>query len=119
MSNLFGILFGILLTGMGIKTLRKSLRLRRQGRFAIGTVSKITYPRNVYVKFLTAKDQKFEFLAEGGSPWIYDVGDHVAVLYDPHNPRVANIFTWDNLWTLPTVGLGGGIIFLLLAISYS
>jgi hypothetical protein len=119
MSNVLGILFGLLLTGIGIKTLRKSLRLRRNGRFVIGTVTRRTYPKNVYVSFLTTQNHKIEFLAEGGSPWLYNVGDQVAVLYDPYDPRVANIYTWDNLWSLPIASLGGGILFILFIIYQS
>ena len=113
MSDLFGILFGLYLSFFGIKTLRRSILLRRRGHFSIGTVSRFTFPRNLFVSFLTSKDQPFEFKAEGGSPWSYKVGDQVAVLYDPLKPGNANIFTWDHLWSSAVTYLGFGLIILL------
>ncbi len=115
MFDVFFWLFEALLFGVGIKTLRKSLYLRRHGHFAVGSIARVAY-RKIFVQFTTAKNQQVAFLAEGGSPWVYKQGDPVAVLYDPHHPKIANIYTWDYLWSLPSAFLTTGVVFLLLRI---
>jgi hypothetical protein len=52
------------------------------------------------LRFVTAREQEVRFQASAGSedPSAYRVGDSIRVLYDPANPRVARLDTWDSRW---------------------
>jgi len=67
------------------------------------------YPR---VRFRTGTGDVEEFVGGVGSkPAAFDVGEGVKVLYDPERPGDARIDTFFQLWFLPLLLGGMGIIF--------
>jgi len=69
----------------------------------------VYYPR---VRFRTRTGDTQEFTGSVGSkPAAFDVGEGVNVLYDPDRPGEARINTFFQLWFLPLLLAGMGIIF--------
>ncbi len=69
----------------------------------------VYYPR---VRFRTQAGGMQEFTGSVGSrPAAFDVGEGVRVLYDPERPGDARIDTFFQLWFLPLLLGGMGIIF--------
>jgi hypothetical protein len=46
----------------------------------------------------------------GSFPPDYEIGDRVAVLYDPDNPQDARIHSWKRLWFAPALIMGIGAL---------
>ncbi len=77
----------------------------------------VYYPR---VRFLTPAGEPVEFTGSvGSSPAAFDVGEPVAVLYNPSAPRDARIDSFFQLWFAPLIlgflglvftAVGGGAI---------
>ena len=77
----------------------------------------IYYPR---VRFMTAAGESVEFTGSVGSrPAAFDIGEAVAVLYDPAKPRNARIDSFFQLWFGPLIlgflgfvftAVGGGAV---------
>ena len=55
--------------------------------------------------------------ATGSSPKPYTEGATVKVVYDPDNPAHGEIETFSSLWIMTAFLLGGGTLFLLIAIA--
>ncbi len=89
-------------------------RVRRQGR-GTGQRASGYFPT---VRFRAADGQEHEFeSAYGSDPPAYRVRDTVRVLYDPRDPRRAELAGWNWAWPLllvcVTAGLSGGLLFWL------
>lgn len=113
---------GLIFLGVGLFLLWRSVRLRMKGLFTIGTITKVKIWRRgaarITVSFKTTRNKTIIFTPGGwtginASPF-YQVGSPVPILYDPHNPQNAVIYTNDFMWWLPLclVGLGSFIIYL-------
>ena len=112
------IIFGLVISGIGIYALSRNYRLYQHGVFAIGTITRIRYKRRgvptLDVKFITTRKKIVEFNAGGGtfirvSTPLYAVGNQVMVLYDPNNPRQAVIYSWEFLYLIPIATICMGI----------
>jgi Protein of unknown function (DUF3592) len=69
----------------------------------------MSYPR---VRFMTAAGESVEFTGSVGSrPAAFDIGEAVAVLYDPAKPRDARIDSFFQLWFGPLVLGFLGVVF--------
>ena len=109
------ILFGLVLAGFGLFGIWRSLRLRVKGLFTVGTVTKVKIigkVPNLFISFKTTRKRTVIFRAGGWtslnmSP-AYQVGSPVPVLYDPHNPGDAVIYSFDFMWLLPLALTGAG-----------
>lgn len=67
------------------------------------------YPR---VLFHTTDGQEISLITKAGSsPPAYHVQEQVTVLYDPTEPHHASIRSFGELWLLPTILAGMGIVF--------
>lgn len=116
------ILFSLVFTGFGFAMIWRSIKLKREGIFTIGTVTKAYYSkrRGVRVRFKTLHNKRVEFNA-GGSSYMhfssgYQVGSQVPVLYNRHNSKEAIIYNVDFMWYIP-IGLTiTGIILLYFSI---
>jgi hypothetical protein len=102
---LFG-LFGLFLMRLGIKTIFRSIRLRKKGILVWGTISKIYQDRgftSLLVDFTALEGRYYEYQLETRALTFsrYHEGDKVAVLYNPDNPYEANLYSWDFLWIWP------------------
>jgi hypothetical protein len=65
------------------------------------------------VKFRAANGQEVQFESLfGGMPAIHEVGQSIAVLYDPSDPRKADIFTPHSRWTNILAWGAMGLVFL-------
>ena len=64
------------------------------------------------VEFETAGGELVTYhSSSSSSPPAYDVGESVEVLYDPNDPSEAKINSFFNLWFLPLLLAGMGIVF--------
>jgi Protein of unknown function (DUF3592) len=63
------------------------------------------------VRFTTADGRTVQFLSSSGSSSPPEVGDSVDVLYDPDDPRDAQLSGFFDLWLFPLVFGGLGIAF--------
>ena len=69
----------------------------------------VYYPR---VRFVTPAGESVEFTGSFGSnPAGFDIGETVEVLYDAGNPNAARINTFFQLWFVPIMLTGMGLIF--------
>ena len=68
----------------------------------------VYYPE---VRFTTAEGRTVEFKSSSGSSSPPDVGDRVEVLYDPDDPRDAQLSGFFSLWLWPIACGGLGIAF--------
>jgi Protein of unknown function (DUF3592) len=107
----------VVLLAIGAATLVHEARFVRGAERATGTVIDLEsrtsdgdlayYP---VVRFTTAEERTVEFTSSSTSSSPPDVGDHVEVLYDPDDPRDAQLSGFFSLWLWPIVlgGLGIG-----------
>ena len=73
-----------------------------------GTLSGAYYP---VVEFTLATGTAVRFNDGIGSlPPDYAVGDQVAVLYNPTDPKDARIYTWKRIWFVPTLFIAIGLL---------
>jgi hypothetical protein len=100
---------GLIFLGVGSFLLWRSVQLRMKGLFTIGTVTKVDVWRHrrprITVSFTTTRNKTIIFTPGGwtgisASPF-YQVGSPVPILYDPHNPQNAVVYTNDFMWWLP------------------
>jgi hypothetical protein len=69
------------------------------------------------VEFTLSSGEKQRFQSAcSGSPQLFPVGSHVRVLYAPDSPMRAEIVSFSNLWLLPIVFLGFGVVCILIGI---
>jgi Protein of unknown function (DUF3592) len=67
------------------------------------------YPR---IRFRTTGGQEISFITNSGSsPPAYRVNEPVTILYDPQQPYRAYIKSFSELWLLPTILCGLGMVF--------
>jgi hypothetical protein len=136
------LLVGIFLIGVGVKGLVDSWRFMANASGANGVVVDVaevvqreqrgsgnrTYYVDVtyfhpVVQFVTAREQVVRFQADEGTDKrsAYQVGDSVRILYDPANPRDAQLDTWFSRWggTLIPVAIGLVMVVLVTVIYRS
>ena len=69
------------------------------------------------VEFTPSSGKKQTFQSGcSDSPQLFPVGSHVRVLYAPDSPAKAEIVSFSNLWLLPIVFLGFGVVCILIGI---
>jgi hypothetical protein len=128
-------LAGIFLVGVGVKGLVDSWRFMANASGAkgvvvdvVGVVERVqrgsgdrTYYENVtffhpVVQFVTAREQVVRFQADEGTDKrsAYQVGDSVRILYDPANPRDAQLDTWFSRWGGPLIPVAIGLVMVVL-----
>jgi Protein of unknown function (DUF3592) len=75
----------------------------------------VTYFHPV-VQFVTAGEQVVRFQASEGTDKrsSYQVGDSVRILYDPANPRDAQLDTWFSRWGDPLIPVAIGLFMVVL-----
>ncbi|MFC7620151.1 DUF3592 domain-containing protein [Microlunatus sp. GCM10028923] len=70
------------------------------------------------VEITAASGERIRFTSEVGSdPARYGTGDSVPVRYRPHDPHDATIDGFVELWMLPTIVGGIGLVFLAVGIG--
>src|SRR5512138_902006 len=118
-ENNMAIIFGLALAGFGLFNVWHSIQLRTKGIFTIGTVSNVKMQGStpvIFVSFKTLKKKLVVFKAGGWTSIVtspfYQLGNPVPVLYDPHNPTDAIIYTFDFMWALPLALTGVGLFFI-------
>ena len=68
------------------------------------------------VRFQTRDGETVEFTPGNGSnPPIYEINDHVPVIYNPDYPNFAVINTFNEIWLGPIIYAGLGLLFLMSA----
>jgi hypothetical protein len=81
----------------------------RESRSANNGTSGSFHPR---IRFRTLDGQEISFITNtGSSPPSHRVNDPVTILYDPQEPHHASIKSFAELWLLPTILCGLGIVF--------
>jgi hypothetical protein len=77
-----------------------------------------SYSYHPVVKFTTQEGGEMEFISPTGrNPSPFKVNDAVPVLYDPKNPKNAQINTFGELWVEVLILGGLGILFTLIALG--
>ncbi len=108
-----GILFGLFLSGFGSFMLWRSLRLRMKGLFTIGTITDVGF-RTLVVHFKTTRNKSISFKLRAGKfifiSATYRVGASVPILYNPHNPKDAIIYSPSFMWMPPLFFVGMGVV---------
>ncbi|WP_448338375.1 DUF3592 domain-containing protein [Chloroflexus aurantiacus] len=67
------------------------------------------------VEFRTATGETIQFESEaGGNPSAYQIGDRVEVMYNPGQPQIAFINSWE-LWLPSSLFLGTGGLLLIVS----
>lgn len=90
---------------------------RSTGSGGVSRTTTIYYP---VVEFNMVDGQDITFVSSVGSnPSSYEVGDSVAVLYNPQNPHNAKIKSFMDLWFGVLVPGGLGAVFLLIGLVLS
>jgi len=126
--------FGVVMTFAGLVKVTKTRRFVAAANSTAGRV--VAYKTEVYestndtgraekhataypiVEFKDAKGtQRRVTTSTGSAPASFSVGAAVTVLYDRDNPERAEIDSLGELWLLPTILLGGGALFLFIAIA--
>jgi hypothetical protein len=115
------LVIGLGLIGGGIYSFLSTRAFLRQAVPAEGAVIDLTaawdsedgsytyYPR---VRFRTPDGRAVEFTSDvGSSPPAFEVGEPVRVLFDPANPARARIDSFVQLWLLPLILGGIGLVF--------
>lgn len=73
-----------------------------------GTVSGAYYP---VVEFTDAAGAVVRFTDGVGSlPPDYAAGARVDVVYNPHDPKDARVYTWKRVWLAPTIFVAVGLL---------
>jgi hypothetical protein len=81
----------------------------REDRSSNNNTNWAFYPR---IRFRTTDGQEITFITNSGSsPPAYRVNEPVTILYDPQQPYHAYIQSFSELWLLPTILCGLGIVF--------
>jgi hypothetical protein len=115
-----GTIFGLICAVTGIYEIWHALQLRRKGLVTLGIVKEVRIVRkipNIYITFTTSAEKTILFRARGltliNKPGLYQVGNAVPVLYDPHHPDDAMIHRSDFWWLLPVLLIGIGVFFIV------
>ena len=87
-----------------------------EGRRRFETTSETFHP---VVEFATPAGEIVRFIGSTGGAGApeYQVGERVEVLYDPRNPRRAQMAAFSQLWLGPVVVSAAGLIFLLMGVG--
>lgn len=115
------ILPGLFFVGWGLFQIWRSINLRINGIFTIGTVSKTRLtPRGyteLHISFKNLKGRTVVFRVTGWkhitiNPF-YKTESPIPVLYDPNDSRNAVIYTFDFMYAIPLffVGIGSAFIY--------
>jgi hypothetical protein len=61
-----------------------------------------------------AEGEQYEYESSVATSWkTYEIGDEVSMVYAPDDPQHATINSFQNLYLLPTILCGGGLVFTL------
>jgi hypothetical protein len=81
----------------------------REDRTSDNRASWAFYPR---IRFRTADGQEISYISNtGSSPPSYRVNEPITILYDPQQPQHASIKSFVELWLLPVLLGGMGLVF--------
>lgn len=115
-------LVGLIFLAVGIGSFLHTRRFVATALSASGVVTEnvwrnssngVSYPR---IRFRTADGQEVTTITNtGSSPPSYNVNDAVTILYDPQQPYHALIRSFGELWMLPLVFSGLGLLFCSIA----
>lgn len=124
--NILVLLLGVGLFVLGLFSLKKSLKLTKNG---ISTMSKVVkveqrsgtdeegYKTNSYVPILeytTEDNHKFTMTGESSkNNRTYKVGDSIKISYDPTNPQTASVHSFSSLWLTPGLILLVGALLMI------
>lgn len=124
------LLIGIVLLLKAVRHGRQTRAFRAKAHEAIGEVVAIKKvpPQNPgendvetyrpVLTFLTSSGQQVRFESMVSSyPSKYAVGDAVRVLYDPNRASEARIHAWADLWLMPTLFGGLGMVFFMVGFA--
>ncbi|MBF2007665.1 MAG: DUF3592 domain-containing protein [Chlorogloeopsis fritschii C42_A2020_084] len=111
-----GIIFGVnthSFVGTALSTQGTVIDLElRSSTDSKGRSSSVYYP---VVKFAPSSGEQTIFKSNTGSnPPAFTKGQQVEVLYNPQKPNSAMINSWLELWFLPAMFTGMGLIFVLI-----
>jgi Protein of unknown function (DUF3592) len=116
-----GLAIGIGLLAAGAATFVHTLRFVQGAERATGTVIELSEETDSegdvtfhpVVRFTTAEGRTVEFVSSSGrSPAPWSVGDRVEVLYDPDDPKDAELSGFFDLWLFPIAFTGVGVGFI-------
>jgi hypothetical protein len=121
MEYILSILFLLSFGGIGVFLLIRSLRLRRKGIFAIGTVAQIkktgrSYPTTVQFTTIKGEEIQISGMTVSIPVSILRIGNSVPLLYDPDNPKSAVEYNPLTMWFLPLGFIGASILALYIMI---
>jgi len=109
------LVIGLALATVAVLIVMNTRKFIARAESARGTVVEMAGDRDGYapvVKFRTAKGRERSFEEAGRSnPPSYAVGERVQVLYDPKHPDDARIDSFSDLWALPMILGGMGVLF--------
>lgn len=120
---------GVFAQGMALMLARRPLRMTRAGGRARGRVGKSEGEmvsgsrgpaRMVYfptVSFTTAKGEPITFRSLTGRRTAPEAGTDVDVIYDPAQPREAEVATFASMWLFPVATAVLGLPFLLVGLA--
>ncbi len=103
-----------------------SWQLEQNGETTSGTVVRLEESTDgdggccVYSPFIEfeANGETFSFEGDNASyPPAYEVGEEVSVLYDPSNPKTAQINKWTERWLMPII-LIPAMVFAALLVNF-
>ena len=122
---LIGLLFvligiAVLISGVvgAVKQSRESARRVAATGVVVDLVRRVVRPGSagIYcptVDFITATGQTVRFQSEFGTmPASYQVGQSIAVRYNPDNPQEAEVDSATSRWLVPGCMIGMGVLFL-------
>jgi len=104
----------------GLKGLYQVNKFVARGEQAVGIIvemkkgSSILSKYHPRIRFQTKKGKTVEFSPGNGSnPPMYEVNDHVSVVYNPDYPNYAVINSFIEIWLGPVIYAGLGLLFLI------
>jgi hypothetical protein len=109
----------IILLGVAVYVGRGSWELKQKGASATGTVVSLREVDETdntgvtYAPVISYAVQGHTYTYESSNssdPPAYDVGEKVALLYQPDDPEEVRVNSWFDLWFLPAMLGGAGVV---------
>ncbi len=114
LAPLILLIAGICLLTFGTKEIIQVNSFVSNGEEADGVIIEMRKGSTKYrplVRFQTKQGVTYEFLPGNGSnPPMYEVGEHVPVIYNPAAPSYAVINTFIEIWLGPLIYAGVGLL---------
>lgn len=107
------VIIGIAIVVLGVSIWRSKTSFVEGALQADGVVTRMLHERSTFdpvVEFATADGRQFKFIGAGSKPASYVIGDHVRVLYGKARPDSATIDSAHEIWALPLLVGGFGLI---------